>query len=67
MAYGKNISKTGGCVNKACMINTSLIREHTSLLRQQTLVIAMNARSQNTANVGLLIFHTQTKNNIFSK
>ena len=43
------------------------MRDHTSLLSQQTLVIVMNTWSQNTANVGLLIFDTQTKNNILSK
>ena len=42
MAYGKNISKTDEGVNKACIINTSLMRDHTSLLGQQTLSIAMN-------------------------
>ena len=46
MAYGKNILKTVECVSKACVINMSLMRDHTSLLDQQTLAIAINPWSQ---------------------
>ena len=64
IVYGSRFKNSIGL--EACMINTSLMRDHTSLLSHETLVITMNAWSQNIANVGLLIFDTQTKNNILS-